>query len=1143
MKILPKHPKSKEVLQSGVLNALTSFEQLELRISEISDTKLQGDIFEVFAEAYFATQPQTQSKDVFPFAVTPIELLKKAGVSPDVDMGVDGILQKNNDNISAYQVKFRTGRPRLQWRELSTFMGLTDTVEERILFTNTDDLPEVMNDRTGFYCIRGTDLDRLTQEDLSTILSWIETHFQPIKQKTPYEHQNEALNDLTKALANNNRVTALMACGTGKTLIQLWLTEKLFSKNILVLFPSLALLRQTLHEWLREIKCQNLCYICVCSDETVKTGLDEFVLRQSDLDFPVTTDPSKVRSFLETPFSGIRIVFSTYHSSRVVGSACPKGFFFDIAIFDEAHKTAGRVGADFTYALMDERIVSNKRAFFTATPRHYELAKKDATGDAKIVFSMDDVDTYGPIAHTLSFRKAAKLGIVCEYKIVISVVTNEMVTNDLLNSSEIVIDGEIQSARQAANQISLKKAVEEYSAEKIFTFHRNIKTAQTFTSAPPIGIGYHLPHFQVYHVNGEIPTAKREKLLNSFRNASKAIISNARCLTEGVDVPAVDMVAFMSPRKSRVDIVQAAGRAMRKNPNTGKKFGYILLPIYLELEKNETIEEAINRTNFDEIWNVLHAMAEQDEMLAQTISQLNQEYGEKGDFDDTRLADQIEFLGPTLTLPLLRKAISTRCIQTLGSTWDFRFGELIKYKNQNGNCNPPRHGITQTLGNWVAYQRLHKSILSADRIKKLDSIGFIWTPLQAEWEEMFDVLKEYKQKYSSCNVPYRYKDNPKLSYWVQKQRNQKFRLSEEKIARLEKLGFQWKYQIHPETPEWYKNYADLIQYRNENGHSNVPQSYKENKNLGRWVNDQRVKKDRLTETQIKLLDNLGFIWNLPDLVWESRFNELVAYKTKFGNTEIPATFKEDYRLGMWVYKQRRNKHMLSPDKINKLESIGFRWGKIYKTIDKISPDWMSVYEQLKSFKNIYGNCDVPHGDQKLQKLSSWIKRQRQHKESLCIEKIKMLDELCFDWNPQENVWNEMYRKLQEFKKQFGHCDVVERTPQFEKLGSWVSFQRKKKNKLLPNRLKLLEEIDFIWNPNRDHRPISDKWYAKYEELKQYKAKHGDCLVPKNKEFRKLVNWVSKMRTHYEGLAKEKIDLLNEIGFVWDAMPTRKLKKL
>ena len=151
-------------------------------------------------------------------------------------------------------------------------------------------------------------------------------------------------------------------------------------------------------------------------------------------------------------------------------------------------------------------------------------------------------------------------------------------------------------------------------------------------------------------------------------------MSNARCLTEGVDVPAVDMVAFISPKKSQIDIVQATGRAMRKSE--GKEYGYILIPIFLELASGENIEQALEKTQFDDIWNVLQTLQEHDESLFEIISQMREEIGRTGGFDDSRLREKLEFLGPEVQLSVLRNAITTKIVERLGSTWDERFGEL-----------------------------------------------------------------------------------------------------------------------------------------------------------------------------------------------------------------------------------------------------------------------------------------------------------------------------------------------------------------------------------------------------------------------------------------------------------------------------------
>ena len=165
--------------------------------------------------------------------------------------------------------------------------------------------------------------------------------------------------------------------------------------KILVLLPSLALLRQTLHEWLRETRLPSLAYLCVCSDPTVKEGLDALATPQSDLDFQVSTDAASVRRFLDVPFAGVKMIFSTYQSASVVGAAMPPDEAFDLAVFDEAHKTAGREGRNFALALDDQNLAIRKRLFLTATPRHYNPHDRDREGDARLLFSMDNPAVYG----------------------------------------------------------------------------------------------------------------------------------------------------------------------------------------------------------------------------------------------------------------------------------------------------------------------------------------------------------------------------------------------------------------------------------------------------------------------------------------------------------------------------------------------------------------------------------------------------------------------------------------------------------------------------------------------------------------------------------------------------------------------------
>ncbi len=227
---------------SGLFNGLTSFAELEKRISDLPTVQERGDAFEVFAEAYLVTLKVNQASEVWPHDAVPISIADSLKLPPK-DMGVDGVYRTLGGAYAAYQVKFRTGRKSQTWSELSTFIGLADHADLKVLFTNSDEDKDVVSERTGFFCIRGADLDRLTADDFEAIDNWLQGSLVRRTLKTPRPHQAEALDAILKGLEDHDRVTSVMACGTGKTLTALWLAERLDARRVLVLVPSLALIR------------------------------------------------------------------------------------------------------------------------------------------------------------------------------------------------------------------------------------------------------------------------------------------------------------------------------------------------------------------------------------------------------------------------------------------------------------------------------------------------------------------------------------------------------------------------------------------------------------------------------------------------------------------------------------------------------------------------------------------------------------------------------------------------------------------------------------------------------------------------------------------------------------------------------------
>jgi superfamily II DNA or RNA helicase len=1159
---MPKaqHPKAASFLRQGLFAGVVTFTELETRIVTLPDNQSRGDAFEVFAEAYLATQRKHDATNVWPLTAVPTQILQTLGLATK-DYGVDGVFKTLLGNFNAYQVKFRTNRPALTWRELSTFMGLADSpqIRSRVLLTNCDELPSVLNERQGFFCIRGSDLDRLEADDFRAIEAWLADAAFVAPKKQPQPHQAEALNALLPALEIHDRVSAIMACGTGKTLVALWIAERRNASRILVLVPSLALLRQVLHEWLRESSLPSLAYLCVCSDPTVKDGLDSIATAQSDLDFQVSTDAANVRDFLDAPFTGTKVVFSTYQSAKVVGEALQSGEAFDLAVFDEAHKTAGREGRNYAFALEDTNLPIRKRLFLTATPRHYNPQKQDGEGDAQLVFSMDRPDVYGPQAYRLTFAEAARRGIICGYKVIISVITSETVTNELLSRGDMLVNGDAVRARQVANQIALRDAIEKYGTSKVFTFHKTVASAASFVADGSEGIRTHLAEFETFHVNGTMPTARREREMREFRAAARAVISNARCLTEGVDVPAVDMVAFLSPRRSQVDIVQATGRAMRRSP--GKTTGYVLVPLYVEQAADESVEAAVSRSAFDEVWDVLHSLQEQDDVLAELIRHMGEQKGRGKGFDDSEFADRVDITGIQIGIEALRSAVATRCFERLFSSWDTYFGKLAAFRERFGHCNVKTAWAEDiSFASWVTAQRFRrkKGALSDEQIERLDSLGFVWNwqkqSADENWMGFFQKLKLFKERFGHCNVKTAWEEDISLASWVtaQRSRRNKGALSDEQIERLDSLEFVWDWQKQKSQETWMKWYRELETYTREHGDPHVPGTHSNTK-LASWVWIQRQRRkgiyktkktvDLMAAEQVSLLNKLGFRWGAGGATrgqWSAMLERLTLFKEEHGHCEALSVADGDNKLIVWINTQRlrQARGKMDTERKMRLDALGFSWsGKI------LDLKWNGMHERLKNYHTQHGNADIPYGWKEDQKLARWVNTQRQRRKNdrITEDQVRLLDELGFTWHHERGSWEDRLAEVAAFVTKHGHCEIPLNHPENPKLGRFVNNTRTQWNggQLSDDRITKLDALGFLWASSRKTilaaDGISADWQARFEQLKAYKERFGDCSVPvKWNENPQLGTWVSNQRQERKSgtLHPERQRLLDEIGFDW-----------
>ena len=537
--------------------------------------------------------------------------------------------------------------------------------------------------------------------------------------KTPRPHQEEAIASVHEHFEHADRGKIIMACGTGKTFTSLRIAEQEAGAGGLVLFlaPSIALVGQTLREWMAECSVP-IFPVCICSDSRVgrlkqKTE-DEDIVSITDLAYPASTDVATIRERLAVADREYQdhmvVVFSTYQSIAVISKAQERfQRDIDLIICDEAHRTTGVTlkGEDdsaFVRVHDNTFIRAKKRLYMTATPRLYaENSKKKASDIGATLCSMDDEALYGPEVYRIGFGEAVDKNLLSDYKVLVLTVTDSQIPEPLQEaladgSKELNTDDAAKlmgcinalSKRMLLDNGTLKES-DPYPMHKAVAFCQTIKTSKHITNvlngfkdnyyrSLPDDERAKVVDVASKHVDGTMSAPIRDEML-AWLNAAPSeghecrILTNARCLSEGVDVPSLDAVLFLSARNSQIDVVQSVGRVMRTAP--GKRFGYIIIPILVP----STIkpEEALNdNKRYEVVWTVLNALRAHDDRFEAVINRLDVNHttggkiivgtvgGGEGPGSDK---------GPGTTLPLpqlpylkgLRDAIYARMVQKVGN--------------------------------------------------------------------------------------------------------------------------------------------------------------------------------------------------------------------------------------------------------------------------------------------------------------------------------------------------------------------------------------------------------------------------------------------------------------------------------------------
>lgn len=546
--------------------------------------------------------------------------------------------------------------------------------------------------------------------------------------KTPREHQISAINNFHEHFKTADRGKLIMACGTGKTYTSLKLAEKETNNQGTVLFlvPSIALLGQTLREWSAQAE-QPIYPICICSDATVGQDEDDDI-SVVDLALPASTNVRSIVNQFEVAkknAKGMIVVFSTYQSIDVISKAQKElnkrtkdNCIFDLIVCDEAHRTTGVILKDKKTQEYDEKaftkvhdnkwVDAKKRVYMTATPRLYkEDAKRKAEEGDALLCSMDDEAIYGQEVYRIGFGEAVSKNLLADYKVLVLTLKEEQIPaafRSIINSGkkdkEITTD-DVSKLIGCINALSKRviEADKEFNDDrtpmrKAVAFCQSIKASKmitgmfnehkdTYYNSLPQEEREKLVGVEAKHIDGTMGASQRDELLTWLKDTPEDgkechILTNVKCLSEGVDVPSLDAVMFLAARNSQVDVVQSVGRVMRTAPN--KKYGYIIIPVMIP--EGVKPEDALDdNKRYAVIWTVLNALRAHDDRFDAEINKinLNKKKGGRirvidggGSQGGSGTGEGTTKLSKQLTLPLaelqeLQNVIYAKMVQKVGS--------------------------------------------------------------------------------------------------------------------------------------------------------------------------------------------------------------------------------------------------------------------------------------------------------------------------------------------------------------------------------------------------------------------------------------------------------------------------------------------
>jgi hypothetical protein len=834
--------------------------------------------------------------------------------------------------------------------------------------------------------------------------------------------------------------------------------------------------------------------VAVCSDQEVLHAADNVA-------GAVTTSPGQVADAVADAArrAGRVTVLCTYQSLPVV-TAAHRGHRlgqWDLVVVDEAHCTAGPAGRAWNAVHDDAQVAAQRRLYMTATPRIF-----GAGGETAV--SMDDTAVYGPVVFELPAGTAIERGLLADWELLVPVIDPSQLDPAVLAAGAHLRVGRVAiDARVLAVQIAVLRAAAVHDLRALITFHHRVSAARAWAMTLPqvwelLASGDRPAAVSARHLHGEQPPALRRSVLDELRaarsNDGLRVVSNARVLGQGVDVPSVDAVALIDPRSSEIDIVQIIGRALRTGGRTGK-IAKIIVPVVIEA--GQSPQAALEGSAFAPLWRVLCALRAHDGRLAEQLDAARAAAGDSAaDPDGPPATWQVpEWLSLT-GMPLpdgFARAVLLTAVQATAPAWLEYYGAARAYHRRHGDLLVPERYRTddgRRLGHWLVNQRIRRrqGLLPPDQIHKLDELGMCWGTPAPEWEEGLRHAAEYHHR--DTGPP------------------------SDRQARVLDAATTWEC---------------------EHGYP-----------VGLWLSGQRKLANRgdLTAERIARLDELGMVWDLRDHKWKTMYALAETFHDEHGHLRIPPGHRPGgARVALWLtqQRQRHQQGLLSSDRVTALERIGIVWN----TSDR---SWRRGYQAALAFHRVHGHLDVP--DKTVidgVDVAAWlnVRRTARRAGTLPAAHHTALQNLGINWRP--TPWEQGLDGLTRFYRDHGPGALVltgHLTASGLRLDVWVSARRadRRAGTLPDAKITALDAIGFIWDG------MDQDWEAGLADLADYHAKHGHIrmrLDQPGTRIPDLGRWLDRRRAdHHTGrLPADRAAALDRYGMVWDRVVGRNIVAL